>query len=161
MVLAKKSRGRGRRDDTPARTPTPGRRQSPQVSPEETTRQNTIRQALRDRSRRPVTMPNISSSSASGQTTPDEQPGQNVPPVERNPTPELPSPDLNELVIGDNEVLSVRLQELTTRVIRSETQMQETSRQLEGMQANIRENTGFIATMITTVPALQATVIDL
>ncbi|EFX64984.1 hypothetical protein DAPPUDRAFT_265416 [Daphnia pulex] len=62
MVLAKKrTRGRGRRDDTPSRTPTPGRGQNSPLSPAETVRQDLIRQNLRDRSRRPVTMPSSSS----------------------------------------------------------------------------------------------------
>ncbi|EFX64985.1 hypothetical protein DAPPUDRAFT_117664 [Daphnia pulex] len=107
----------------------------------------------------------LSSSSSSGQTTPDEPQGKNVPPVERVSTPELPSPKLTRLIIGEAEQptggLNVRLQELTTRVSNSETQILDMSRQMEGMQANIREHTGYMATMVTTVPALQATVSNL
>lgn len=109
-----------------------------------------------------------SSSSSSGPTTPEDPRGPRVPPVEEArgvPTPELPSPNLDGLIMGEAGqpigALSVKLQELTTRVSNSETQILDMGRQIEGLNANIREHTGYMATMVTTVPALQATVSDL
>lgn len=177
MVLATKkaTRGRGRRNDAPARTPTPGRRQPSPVNPVyEVVIQNVLRKNLRDRARRPVAMPSSDSSTSpsSGQSTPSDSPG---PRIEETPavvegaqriaSPELPSPNLNGLITNGTmppaESVSQRIQELNRQLDDTDGRLQDSERQMAGISAVIREQTDSIASLADALPKLQITMADL